>query len=132
MSNVQSRTNYSGHYIGSPCQGSEYHRVGLCPRTAFLHSLSPPLTQLLAAHDLHSISAIRGSCLPEPEKGRHYTYQRDNKARSHASYCHGKARSITYSECVFVALGIRHAMYMLCGMSGPTVFVYVVSYTAGF
>jgi len=26
--------------------------------------------------------------------------------------CHGKAISITYCECVFVALVIQHAMYM--------------------
>ena len=26
--------------------------------------------------------------------------------------CNGKSISITYSECVFVALGIQHAMHM--------------------
>ena len=26
--------------------------------------------------------------------------------------CHGKAISITFSQCVFVALGIQHAVYM--------------------
>jgi len=37
-----------------------------------------------------------------------------------------KAVSITYSECVFVALGIEHSMRMrriiLCGLHGSTVF----------
>ena len=45
--------------------------------------------------------------------------------------CSGKAISITYSECVFVALGIQHAMRMLhiviCGLSGSTVFFHIIS-----
>ena len=39
--------------------------------------------------------------------------------------------SITYSECVFAALGIQHAMRMhrivICGLSGSTVFFRVIS-----
>ena len=45
--------------------------------------------------------------------------------------CSAKAISITYSECVFVALGIRHAMRMLhvviCGLPGFTIFFHIIS-----
>ena len=36
--------------------------------------------------------------------------------------CSGKAMSITYSQCVFLALGAQHEIYMrlivICGLSG--------------
>jgi hypothetical protein len=39
--------------------------------------------------------------------------------------------NITYSQCVFVALAIQHAMRMrhivICGLSGSTVFFHNVS-----
>jgi hypothetical protein len=34
------------------------------------------------------------------------------EARSFKHFCCGRAMSVTYCECVFVALGIRHAMGM--------------------
>jgi hypothetical protein len=43
----------------------------------------------------------------------------------------GKAISIAYSECVFVELGIQHAMRMrniaMCGLPDPAVFFHVIS-----
>jgi len=38
---------------------------------------------------------------------------------------------ITYSDCVFVALGIQHAMrkrrVLVCGLPGSTIFFHVIS-----
>jgi hypothetical protein len=43
----------------------------------------------------------------------------------------GKARSITYSECVFVALVTQHAVRMrhtvIFGLSGSTIFFHIIS-----
>jgi len=47
-----------------------------------------------------------------------------------------KAISITYSECVFVAVSIQHAMRMchtvICGLSDSTVLSHIISQTKGF
>jgi len=47
-----------------------------------------------------------------------------------------KAVSVTYCECVFLALGIQHAMRMhhiaICGLLGSTIFFNLISTTQRF
>ena len=57
--------------------------------------------------------------------------ERNIEARSCNHCCSGKAISVTYSECVFVALGILHAMLkphiVICGLPCSAIFFHVIS-----
>ena len=57
--------------------------------------------------------------------------QNDIGARPCNRCCSGKHLSITYSECVFVALGVQRAMHMrriaICGQAGCTIFFHIIS-----
>jgi hypothetical protein len=65
------------------------------------------------------------------KQDRKYTYKHDIETRSRNHCCRGEAISITYSECVFVALFIQHATRMLniaaCDLSVPSMFFHIIS-----
>jgi hypothetical protein len=66
------------------------------------------------------------------KQGRQCMYvQRNNEARLCNCRCSGKAISIAYSEYVFVALCIQHAMWMrhivICGLPDSTVLFHIIS-----
>ena len=62
--------------------------------------------------------------------------QRNIEGRPFNHCCSEKAISVTYSEFVFVALGIQHAMRMrhivTCGLSSPTTIFHIIPYTVRF
>ena len=57
-------------------------------------------------------------------------HKRNIEARTCNYCCSGKAINITYSKCVFAALGIQHAMRMrhivISGLSGSTIFFHII------
>jgi len=75
------------------------------------------LLALLGAHHILHVSRIRVNITYSTivyfyhDKGSNVLY-RNTEASSLDSYCRGKAISITYSECVSLALVIQHAMRM--------------------
>jgi len=71
------------------------------------------------------------------EKKRQAMYiWRNTEARSCNYCCSGKAIGITYSEIVFVVLGIQHAMPMrhivIYSLPRSTIFFHIISYVARF
>ena len=76
------------------------------------------------------------SCCRERQARQAIYVQRNIEARSRNHCYRGKAISITYSECVSVALGIQHTMRMghigICGLSGPTMFFHLILQSARF
>jgi len=59
------------------------------------------------------------------------TLERNVQERFRNHCCSGKAINITYSECVFVALGVRYAMrkryIVICDLPDSTVLFHIVS-----
>jgi hypothetical protein len=63
------------------------------------------------------------------EQDRQYTCNRNIEARSRNQSCSGKAISITYSECLSVALRKADAPYYIAirGLSGSIIFFHIIS-----
>ena len=61
---------------------------------------------------------------------------RNIETRSCNHCCSRKGISIVYSECVFLDLGIQHAMrtrhIVICDLPGSTIFLNIISLTARF
>ena len=75
------------------------------------HSVPMPISPLQTAQGI-AWHRPRSSDLLTSIEDRQYTYKRNTKALSCNHCCSGIAVSITYSECVFVALRIQHAPRM--------------------
>jgi hypothetical protein len=59
-------------------------------------------------------------------------YYNERMRHVHVKHCcRGKAIGITYSEYVFIASGVQHAMRMrhivIYGLSGSTIFFHIIS-----
>ena len=67
----------------------------------------------------------------QPNRQSTYSYKRNIEAHSCNHVCNEKAISITYSECVFVALCIQHIRVKhmrrvaICYMSDSTIFLHI-------
>ena len=61
---------------------------------------------------------------------RQCTYKLNIIVRSYNHCCSGKAVSTTYSECVFLVLGIQHAkgmrLFVMCALSGSTLYFQII------
>jgi len=83
---------------------------------------------MLPSHKLILSISVVTTCsdMLNIQQDRQCTYKRNNESRSCKHCCSGKAISITYSECVFVALLIQHTIHMrfivVRGLSGSANF----------
>jgi len=97
------------------------------PFLHLLHGRHTEVTNSMSSSSAYSALKISGGCFIQQAKLQNMqcTNKRIVKARSRNHCCSGKAISITYSECVIVALGIQHAKRMLhiiiCSLTSSTI-----------
>ena len=78
---------------------------------------------------------MRKATIGYVEQDRQCAYKCNVEASSHNKYCRRKASNVTYSECVFGALVIRHAkrtrliMLLFVACPGLPCIFHIVSYT---
>jgi len=130
---VQSTTGSRGVRISGSNAGYTMFRGSVKSTGYPLHSPVSPSLPLPCVTVCHHISTgvylqRRGS-MPIQFIARRAMFVYSNiQARSCKHCCGGKAIRITYSECVFVALGIQHEMSMghiaIYGLTGYTIFFY--------
>ena len=88
--------------------------------------------ELLILNDEPNIVSKVTAIFPYIQKVKRCDY-RNIEVRSCSHCCSGKAITISYSECVFVALGIQHAnacaphYIVICGLSVSTFFFHIIS-----
>jgi hypothetical protein len=114
--------------------------MGFGPRRVFSHCW--PQCRGTSVGYLPSYSQKNGRYVPNEKVSDQQTVplvsqkltRQDGEEHS-GSHCYsGKAKSMTYSECASVALGIQHTMHVrhivFCGLSGSIIFFHIASYTA--
>jgi len=96
--------------------------VSFCQCSLFIHTSPGDVrwAHRMQQYDVNSLTSTQEN-----------NVQRNIEARSCYQCCCGKAISITYSEFVFVALRIQHAMrvrrIVICGLPRSTVFFHITS-----
>jgi hypothetical protein len=120
--------------------------TAVCGISAVTQSaVTQPGTALLQLTGLlHVTAGSPPSCASQPvgrpavsvATGTGNVRERNIVARSCNHCCSGKGITIAYSECVFVASVIQHAMHMrsiaISGLSHSIIFLHIISYTARF
>jgi sRNA-binding regulator protein Hfq len=97
-----------------------------CTNMLYKHALQTCFTNMLYKHALQT--CFTNMLYKHALQTRQTKY---NEACCCNHSCSVKAISITYFECVFVVLGIQHAMHMrhsaICGLSISTIFFHIIS-----